>query len=102
MLRGPLDGSGSRVGSPYNFGKTSKPYPWSWGKANVPYYCTHCCLWHEVMSTEVRGYPLRITESPLDDYQQPCRSYFYKDPESIPQKYFERIGFKKDPSKFKR
>ena len=37
MRRGdPVDGTPSRLGSPYNFGATKKAYPWSWGRKNVP------------------------------------------------------------------
>ena len=102
MARGPLDGTGSRAEPPFRLGKTTKPYPWSWGKAGVPYYCTHCCLWREVMDIERQGYPSRINEFPVDDFSKPCRWIFYKDPNLIPEEYFERVGFKKDPSKFKR
>ncbi len=102
MVRGPCDGTGSRVKPPYDLGRTTKPYPWSWGKANVPYYCAHCCLWNEVMGVETVGYPWKVTECPVDDFEKPCYWYAYKNPDLIPEEYFERIGFKKDPSKFKR
>jgi hypothetical protein len=102
MARGPLDKSGSRVEPPFSLGKTSKPYPWSWNKANVPYYCIHCCLWSEIMSIESNGYPLRVTECPVGDFNKPCLWYVYKSPELIPAEYFERVGLKKDPSRFKK
>ncbi len=102
MARGPLDGSGSRIKPPFNLGTTSKAYPWSWSKVGVPYYCLHCCVWSEVMAIEANGYPVRVTECPAGDFQKPCEWYFYKSPELIPDKYFERVGFKKDPSKFKK
>ena len=102
LMRGGLDGSPSRIGPPFNLGKTTKPYSWSWSKAGTPYYCVHCCLWHEIMAIEIRGYPERITECPVDDPSEPCRIYFYKDPNLIPEFYFERVGLKKDPAKFKR
>ena len=100
MARGPLNGSGSRLNPPYNLGTTTKPYPWSWGKANIPYYCIHCCVWNEVMAIEATGYPWKVTECPEGDSEEPCYWYFYKDPNLIPEEYFERVGFKKDPSKF--
>ncbi len=101
MARGPLNQTGSRVEPPYNLGRTSKPYPWSWGKANVPYYCIHCCLWMEIMAIENMGYQMHVTDCPVEDFQKPCHWYFYKSPDLIPEQYFERVGFKKDPSKFK-
>ena len=101
MARGPLDKSGSRLEAPYNLGTTSKPYPWSWSKANVPYYCLHCCIWREQMAIEAKGYPLRVTECPVGDWNKPCHWYIYKSPELIPAEYFERVGYKKDTSRFK-
>lgn len=102
LNRGPLNGSGSRVKPPYNLGVTSKPYPWSWSKANIPYYCLHCCVWNEIMAIEATGYPNRVTECPEAGSNKPCYRYIYKDPNLIPAEYFERVGFNKDPSKFKK
>ncbi len=100
MARGPLNGSGSRIKPPYNLGKTTKAYPWSWNKSGVPYYCVHCCVWGEIVPIEKLGYPSRINECPFDDFSKPSYWYFYKDPNLIPDKYFERVGFKKIPEKF--
>jgi hypothetical protein len=102
MAIGPNDGSGSRIKPPFNLGTTTKPYPWSWSKKGVPYYCLHCCLWQEIIPIEKQGYPARIAECPAPNFDKPCRFYFYKTPEAIPAEYFERVGYKKDPSKFKK
>ena len=91
---GEIDKTPPRTGPPTNLGKTSKPYFWSWSKAGVPYYCTHCCIWHEIMPIETQGYPLKVTEY-SDDPNEPCKWYFYKRPELIPEEYFVRIGKKK-------
>jgi len=88
------------TGPPFNFGRTKKAYPWSWGKANVPYYCCHCCVWSEILPIELIGYPLRVCLY-NDDPEKPCAWVLYKKPELIPDEYFTRIGKKKDPSKFK-
>ncbi len=79
----------------YNFGRTKKAYPWSWGKAGVPYYCVHCCVWSEIQSIEWIGYPIRVAECP-ENPEEPCAIYFYKSPELIPEKYFLRVGKTKD------
>lgn len=92
--KGQLDGLPPRTAPPFNLGMMSKPYPWSWGKAGVPYYCLHCCIWSEILPIEWIGYPIRITEY-SDDPEKPCRFLFYKDPEQIPEHYFERVGKKK-------
>lgn len=93
-------GSGGRLRRTKNVAVTKKAYPWSWGKAGVPYYCTHCCVNWEMIAVELRGFPARITlvgEKPED----PCIHLIYKKPELIPEEYFNRIGMKKDPAKFK-
>jgi hypothetical protein len=97
----PIDHTPPRTGPPYNLGRTTKPYPWSWGKAGVPYYCTHCCIMSEIIPIENQGYPLRLCEY-SDNPQDPCIWIFYKDPNLIPEKYFTRVGKKKDPAKFKK
>lgn len=96
---GELDSIPPRTGPPFNLGKTSKPYPWSWGKAGVPYYCVHCCVWNEQLSIESVGYPIRVTGY-NEDPEKPCSFIYYKDPGLIPEHYFTRVGKKKDPSKF--
>ena len=86
-------GSGGRLRRTRSVATTKKAYPWSWGKTGIPYYCTHCCV-HEIISTELRGYPLRINliaERPED----PCVHLLYKKPELIPEEYFTRIGMAK-------
>lgn len=101
MRRGSdIDRTPPRTGPPYNLGKTKKAYPWAWGRVGVPYYCTHCCIMSEILPIENRGYPLRICEY-SDNPQDPCRWFFYKDPNLIPDEYFIRVGKVKDPTKLK-
>lgn len=88
---GELDELAPRTGPPCNFGSTSKGYSWSWGKAGVPYYCIHCCVWSEIQSIEWLGFPFRITDY-NDDPLKPCRFLFYKSPDLIPDRYLHRIG----------
>ena len=56
---GELDGLPPRNKEPFNLGCTQKAYSWSWGKQNVPYYCLHCSVWHEIMMIERLGYPAK-------------------------------------------
>jgi hypothetical protein len=83
-----------RTEPPFNYGVTQKAYPWSWGKAGVPYYCVHCCLMSEIYPIESQGVPHRITGY-SDDPHEPCAFYIYKSPELIPEEYFTRIGKQK-------
>jgi len=92
-------GSGGRLQRNRTVGRTAKPYPWSWGKTGVPYYCCHCCVSWEIIATELNGYPVKITmigDGPKD----PCVHLFYKKPDLIPEEYFLRIGMKRDVSRF--
>ncbi|MBL7211344.1 MAG: hypothetical protein ISS61_03060 [Desulfobacteraceae bacterium] len=94
MRRGdPVDGTSSRLGPPYNFGVTQQAYPWSWGQKGVPYYCIHCAI-NEILPIEWGGYPLWVTGY-SDDASKPCYWHFYKNPERIPDEYFDRLGFKR-------
>jgi len=94
-------GSGGRLRRTRSVGTTKKAYPWSWGKAGVPYYCCHCCLMWEVIPIELRGYPIRINV-PGDRPEDPCIHLFYKKPELIPTEYFTRVGMKKDTARIKK
>jgi hypothetical protein len=91
MRRGdPVDGTPSRLGPPYDFGVTSKAYPWSWGRKNVPYYCLHCANM-EILPIEWGDAPLWVTEY-SDDAERPCAWHFYKSPERIPDAIYARLG----------
>ena len=93
-------GSGGRLRRSRSVGITKKAYPWTWGMAGVPYYCTHCCVKWELIPIELRGYPIKITlfsERPED----PCVHLFYKKPELVPEEYFSRLGMKKDLARIK-
>lgn len=89
MRRADTDGTGP------NLGRTTKGYSWSWGKSGVPYYCTHSCLWWEVMSIEDLGYPVRVHEW-SEDPNKACKVLFFKEPSLIPEEYFTRVGKAKE------
>jgi hypothetical protein len=96
---GELDQIPPRMGEPFNWGVTQKPWDWAWKKEGVPYYCLHCSVWHEVMMIERLGFAAKITEY-NDDHNAPCKWFFYKDPKKIPEEYYTRLGMEK-PDKFK-
>ena len=84
-------GSLGRLWETRNVGLTKKPHPWSWNKAGVPYWCAHCNIMFETVPAEKTGYPGRVTFAP-EKPGDPCVHYYYKNPESIPDEYFARIG----------
>lgn len=97
MRRGDTkDGTPSRLGPPYDFGVTKEAHPWSWGRKDVPYYCTHCAV-NEILPIEWGGSPLWVTDF-NPDASKPCLWQFYKKPELIPEKYWTRVGKTKPDS----
>lgn len=94
MRRGdPADGTPSRLGPPYNFGTTKTAHPWSWSKADVPYYCTHCAM-NEILPMEWGGHPLWVTAF-NPDASKPCGWMFYKSAKAIPEEIYKRVGREK-------
>jgi hypothetical protein len=94
MRRGdPVDGTPSRLGPPYNFGRTKQAYDWSWDKKDVPYYCVHCVV-NEILPMEWGGHPLWVTGYD-EDASKPCRWHFYRSADLIPEEYYNRVGRKK-------
>lgn len=93
-------GTGGRHAKMGILKSTKKAYPWSWGKVGIPYNCCHCCLWWEIMAIEEYGYPIRVYDP--DSLPDRCVSFFYKKPELVPEKYYTRLGKKRDPSRFRK
>ncbi len=96
MRRG--DAFGPRTQAPFNNLVVKNAYPWTWGKPNVPAYCTHCAAL-EIASIHRFGYPIFVTDY-SEDPNLPCRYLFYKRPEDIPEEFFNRLG-KVKPSSYK-
>ena len=71
--------------SPLNFGTTKKPYPWSFNKTGISYYCCHCAIWLETLAKEWGfdvfrhefGRQFDDNGNPLDE---PCVTTVYKTP----------------------
>jgi hypothetical protein len=84
-------GSGGQLRRNREVAVTKKAYHWTWGRSGVPYYCIHCCVMFEIIPTDLRGYPIRITLIG-DRPEDPCTHLYYKKPELIPEEYYTRIG----------
>ena len=94
MRRGDVvDGTPSRLGPPYNFGRTQTARPESWSKKDVPYYCLHCTQ-NEILPMKWGGHPLWVTDY-QDDAAKPCAWLFYKKAAGIPEEYYTRVGASK-------
>ena len=93
-----IEGTGSRVLAPYDFGVTQEPHPWSWNEKGVCYYCAHCNLTLSLLPAERWGHPVRTVDPPLwrgpDDpmTRKRCTWTVWKTLEAIPEREYERIG----------
>jgi hypothetical protein len=97
-----IEGTGSRVLQPYEFGVTQAKYDWAWNEEGVCYYCAHCCLTLEKLPEERWGHPVRVVDPPTwggsadaESTQRKCSWTVYKSLEAIPESAYERIGHQK-------
>ena len=52
-----IEGTGSRVLAPYEFGVTQEQHDWAWNQEGICYYCAHCCLALEKLPDGALGTP---------------------------------------------
>lgn len=96
-----IEGTGSRVLAPYEFGVTQEPHPWSWNETGVCYYCAHCNITLSMLPAERWGHPVRTVDPPLwrgpDDplTRRRCTWTVWKSLEAIPEREYQRIGRQK-------
>ena len=98
-----IEGTGSRVLAPYEFGVTQERHPWAWNEVGVCYYCAHCNLALSTLPAERWGHPVRTVDPPLwrgvDDplTRKRCTWTVWKTLEAIPEREYARIGRRKPP-----
>lgn len=96
-----IEGTGSRVLPPYEFGVTQAKHDWAWNEEGVCYYCAHCCFALERLPAERWGHPVRVVDSPRFPSEttgatpKKCKWTIYKTLDAIPPEAYERIGMKK-------
>lgn len=82
--------------APYNWPLTQQPAVWNHFEPGVCHYCAHCVLLTEVMPMRAFGYPVRAVDPPrpVPEGQPPakCSWTVFKDPSSIPDQYYSRVG----------
>lgn len=77
-------------------GKLSeKAHHWTFNQKGFPYYCIHSAFLNEILSYEAIGYLLWPTDEPHKPGEV-CRWHIYKDPNDIPEKYYEKHKLKKN------
>ena len=98
-----IEGTGSRVLAPYEFGVTQERHPWAWNEVGVCYYCAHCNLALSTLPAERWGHPVRTVDPPLwrgeNDplTRKRCTWTVWKTLEAIPEREYARIGRQKPP-----
>jgi hypothetical protein len=91
-------GSGKRLiqkgGYEVGLARVREPHPVTWGMKDFPLYCIHCPVM-EMLSIENTGdfAMCRFASDPIGE--KDCQFVFYKDPASIPEEFYTRIGKKK-------
>ena len=97
-----VEGTGSRVLAPYEFGVTQERHDWAWNKEGICYYCAHCCLALEKLPMERWGHPVRVVDPPrwggaadAPETRKQCTWTVYKTLEAIPDEVYRRVGHTK-------
>ena len=70
------------------------PRPLTYGRDTLPVYCCHEPVM-ERASIEATGVPLFVVDPSDRLGEEPCRTYLYKDPAKIPERFYERLGLTK-------
>lgn len=98
-IKGDPCGSGQRLFQsgayepPRNLSRM-RPHVMTWGLANFPIYCAHSPI-QEMVSIEKIGYPVFVTLPADEMAKDSCRMCIYKDPKSIPDEIYKRVGMEK-------
>lgn len=97
-----VEGTGSRVLAPYEFGVTTEKHDWAWNEEGICYYCAHCCFALEKLPVERWGHPVRVVDPPrwggtadAESTRKRCTWTVYKSLEAIPAEAYRRIGHDK-------
>ena len=83
----------------FGYRKLKKAGPHTWGEENLPIYCSHCPWVHEIAPLFYGGPGAQfwVHASPFPKKPgDPCIYHMYKDPDKIPDKYYERIGMTRE------
>jgi hypothetical protein len=79
---------------PMNLAIVEEPHAITWGMKHFPIYCVHSPIL-EMMAIEKVGHPTAVVFPSERVATEPCRFCVYKDPRSIPEEVYTRVGKKK-------
>ena len=71
-----------------------KPHPMTWGLPDFPIYCAHSPV-QEIIPIEKIGRPVFVTLPAKEIGKGTCRFCVYKDPKSVPEQIYRRVGMEK-------
>lgn len=80
---------------PRDGARIEQPSSVTYGFKNFPVYCCHEPVM-EYASLKRNGVPVFIIDPAKDIGVQPCKIHMYKDPATIPDSYYERVGLNRD------
>jgi hypothetical protein len=83
-----------RYAGPDAFLTVARAQRMTYGRENVPVYCTHEIAMERV-DVENDGHPFVITEPAAELGKGYCRLLLYKNPADIPERYYTRLGLRK-------
>jgi len=78
------------------FYKVPGPNKMSYGKRDFPVYCAHEAAMEEI-DIDKNGRPFVVVEPAEEIGKQTCKFIIYKNPDDVPDHYYERLG-KRKPS----
>ena len=82
-------------GPPKNLFILKGPQPLTFGREELPIYCSHCAVIHHIAPIEWGGAPYPVVDPAKDQVEEPCYFHFYKDPKEVPEEYYRRVGKRK-------
>jgi hypothetical protein len=105
-LRGDwIERTPPRMEAPYNWAVTQEEHSWNHYTPGVCIYCSHCIVLMEEMPIDRFGYPVRVIDPPTypdtdpdPDVRQRCQWQMFKDPTTVPEEYYTRVGRTKPTS----
>ncbi|MCU0577277.1 MAG: hypothetical protein MUD15_10700 [Desulfobacterota bacterium] len=80
-----------RYDPPGDFATTSRPYPWTYGRKDFPYYCIHCSFLNEILPHEHLGF-ISWPVDPPEHAMDVCKWHIYKDRNAVPDGCYARFG----------
>ncbi len=75
--------------------RTEAARPWSYRRERFPYYCLHCPFLNEILPYESAYGALLWPVDPPANAKDDCAWHIYKNPNRIPDHYYQRLGLKR-------